>query len=699
MSIAKPSYEGRTIYRVTEFDLLSIPKSENKIYACTDSRRLYEDISNVERKVLDVSQIDTEIDREYNFRPTNGVYYYVWETNELWLYHYGWELIIGDRSDLEKNQYVYSSGGLGYVNKGGCCESDKNGILGDGSVVVRDSNRLIKGKLYIDETDNDLIISSFLGGGIKILPSGSADENGSLIIEDGVLNYQGDSWFNGSLRTTNDMTVVKDSGQYKVYTEEDFTVGEWEFDGNDVIRKLNVLPQPLDLNVKKLQGYVPDDFAKAVHTHVASDITDLEKFVRNSRHRALTSGLQNKGITVSYDKDKDEFTFVPDTFIVSLNGGVSGFGTVRNLNDVTITTTVDPLKHHHSYKELTDISEIINKFDNYVLNSKTATIATPNRLLYLDGSGNLPADITGNSATATKWQTKRLLKLINGVSGQVFIDGTADATIDVTVDPAKHEHEQYFLKKNVGVVVPSLENGKINRSFLYDEIAYAVNYAGTFNPANGFPSTNGLLKGAYYVASSNGIISGVPYISGDIVIYNGSTWNVIHSSGLVQSVNNQTGNVTINADSINAITNDKLYDPANPSAGKIITTVYDKASGNYYPNIESRPVTETQYAQYLTNPIKIKFVGNYVTSDVIDIVAAKPEEGFTANELQVIVNNSEHAKKSDFLSNPIKIKFAGDLSSEVIDLNLSDTTSINQLAVKVVSSSGGGTSIDDGVIS
>lgn len=610
MPIISSSYEGRKIYRVTEFDLLSIPKSENKIYACTDSRRLYEDISNVERKVLAVGQIDTEIDRIYTFKPSNGAYYYVWETNELWLYNYGWELIIGDRSQLDEDTYVYQTGGIDYVNKsGGCCGNDNNGILGDGSVVVRDSNRLIKGKLYIDATDNDLVISSYLGGGLKLLPSGSMDEKGSLIIEDGTLNYYGDAWINGSLYTVEDITVVKSSGQYKVYTEEDFTVGEWEFDGNDVIEKLNKLPQPIDLNVKMFDGHTSDYYAKAEHTHLSEDITDLEEFVRDSREKALTSGLQNQGITVDYDRESDIYTFVPDSFIISLTNGVSGAASVRNLQDVSIDVTVDPLKHIHNISEIDGAQE---KFDQYVLVSDTAEVATPNRLLYLDGSGNLPTSITGNSATTDKWKTSRLIQLINGVTGQVMMDGSSDVEIDVTVDPSKHEHSQYFLASNVGIEVPSLTDGKIPKIFLDDQSAYPVTYIGEFDPGSGLPTTTGIYKGYSYIASTNGTISGEPYFEGDWVIYDGNNWRVIHAGGLVHSVNGLTGDITLDPETF---LGDLLFDPESPQAGKIPQTVYDEELGDYYINVNSRPVDTAKYAQYLLNPIKIQFAGD-VSSDV-----------------------------------------------------------------------------------
>lgn len=637
MAQMKASYEGRTIYRVSEFDLLSIPKVIGNLYACTDSRRMYEDISATERRVMAVQMIATEIDRQYNLKPTNATYYYVWETNELWLYNYGWELIIGTKTGEGNNQYVASTG-IEYLPNSGCCNPDNNGIMGDGSVVVRDSNRVIKGKIYIDAENNELVFSSFLGGGLRFLPSGSVDENGTLDIKNGVLNYYGNAWIRGSLFTTNDIYVVKESGQYKVYTEEDFSIGDWEFDGNDVIEKLNKLPQPINLDVIKFDGHTSDYYARAEHTHISSDITDLEKFVKDSRYSALMTGMHDKGIQVEYDQKTDTYKFVPNSFLINIIGGADGFATVRNLGDTTIEVTVDPNEHHHNLVDMLDWEEFKKDYDLKMYTSafeeQVTRTAEPDKLLYLDGSGNLPANITGNSASTDKLKVQRLIQLSDGVTGQAMFDGSSDIDIAVTVDPKKHKHEEYLLISQIGTKVPPLnDNLKIDSIYLDDSMINCVQYQGTFDPTAGFPSSN-LSKGKYWVASKDGVISGEQYFAGDWVVYNGSSWDSIHSKGMVHSVNNQTGDITINADTLNVLSKDLLFNPDAPEANKIVTTIYDESTGNYYTNVDPKPTDTAKYAYFLLNPIRIKFTGDVESQEMY----LKLTEDDELNELPLTVN-------------------------------------------------------------
>lgn len=169
------------IYVLTEYDLLYTAKKSGTYYVCTDSKKMYKDISNQVRKIFNATMITTESERMYNIRPANGIYYYVWETNTLWIYNAGWVVVAGVKH--QSSGYYYNSAGdisptpdiVGGV-------LDNNGLLGDGSIVVRDINRIIKGKLYIDGTNNNLVISSFLGGGIQLLPNGKIDSKGSLMI-------------------------------------------------------------------------------------------------------------------------------------------------------------------------------------------------------------------------------------------------------------------------------------------------------------------------------------------------------------------------------------------------------------------------------------------------------------------------------------------------------------------------------------
>lgn len=174
------------IFKVKEYDLLATALSLGDYYFCTDSMILYKDTDSG-RHVTNAVIVSTEIDRLVNISPANGRMYYVFETNELWLYNAGWTILVGQVRT--SNGYYYTANNITTttdINE----VLDNNGLLGDGSVCIRDTNRIIKGKMYIDPSNNDLIISSFLGRGITLIPGGGVNENGALKIKS-ILTYDG----------------------------------------------------------------------------------------------------------------------------------------------------------------------------------------------------------------------------------------------------------------------------------------------------------------------------------------------------------------------------------------------------------------------------------------------------------------------------------------------------------------------------
>lgn len=174
------------ILKINEFDLNYLKNSPGTYYVCKDTNRVYRDTDN-KRERISVIFISTELNRVYNTRPVNGKLYYIWETNELWVFSSNkWEILIGNTRT--SSGYYYTSN---YSLEGTQDSTviDNNGLLKDGSVVVRDDNRIIKGKLFIDKTNNNLVISSFLGGGIRLLPNGNVDSPGSLLINPNTTMY------------------------------------------------------------------------------------------------------------------------------------------------------------------------------------------------------------------------------------------------------------------------------------------------------------------------------------------------------------------------------------------------------------------------------------------------------------------------------------------------------------------------------
>lgn len=612
------SAKDRTIYRITEFDLLRQPVTKGNMYYCTDSRRVYEDINSLPngRRVFACTVVATEQERLYTVRPMNGTYYYIYETNSLFLYNGGWNVVIGSEVYNKFNINYEVPTGMSYVQ----CTVDGNGLLGDGSVVVRDANKLIKGKAYIDATDNTLVITSFLGGGIRLLPSGAVDEKGSLSIKDGQFRFYGDQFQVAATIVSNtDMYVQKEKSdgehRYKVYTEEDFIVGEWEFDGYDVVDKLNRIEQPLNLDVKKFDGHTSDYYSKVGHKHVSSDITDLVQFIKDNRYHALMSE-QPQGLSITYNANDPVgiYKFSVNSFTLSFIGGATGYGTVNSLTDTEISLTVDPNKHKHKATDLTDWNSWIDNFDKKYMsinsfNEEVVSVAKPNKILRLNKDARLPADVTGNAGSASKWQFSRNIVFTGGVTASFSLDGSRDLTVPVVVDPNGHTHSQYVKYADVGVSVAPLINNVVPLQNLPSEVKGCVKYIGTFTPSdNKVPSSNPTI-GNYWISTSNGTVGGLSVYKGDMIIYEGS-WRVIRTNGLVLSVNNKVGNVVLNIQDVIDADPTKVYDPNNPQEGKVVLTEYDEDSERYILN------TTTKYANRLSHPFKIQFINDGVTSNM-----------------------------------------------------------------------------------
>ncbi len=176
------------VIRLTEYDLLRTAKTPGNYYATTDGRKLYRDESSTVRTLVDAVQIPTEKQRLYDsFQKIYGKLYYVWESSVLYIWNNRWEVLKGNPDYPSAFQYIdgeiYDVGDMTSDVKG-------NGILGDGSVVIRDVNRIIKAKLYIDETNDNLVIASFLGGGIKVLPNGNMENTGALYLNPTTIGEQ-----------------------------------------------------------------------------------------------------------------------------------------------------------------------------------------------------------------------------------------------------------------------------------------------------------------------------------------------------------------------------------------------------------------------------------------------------------------------------------------------------------------------------
>lgn len=449
------------IYRMTEFDVLRTAIKEGNMYICTDSLQMYYDESAVKRSKYAYTGIKTINDLMYNTTPNYGTSYYCWEDNSLWLWLNKWITLWSDTN--YPSAYIYTTypttenpGNLNSVyNINNVL--DNNGLLQDGSVVIRDGHRIIKGKLFVNEENDNLTFSSFLGGGIRLLPNGEIDTNGELFIGD-----EGNSFLRSSLSLMNNEGYIdysehpeldtnpykNDSHKYKVYHEGNLdTSAILEMTPEQVYQKLQdkSLPDPLDLSVSMISGKTIDDISLVGHTHLATDITNFNEEARNQASieiRNVLTSLTGEGITVT-TLGSNNYRLSANDFTLTFGGGVTGSGVINHLSDTTINVAVDPTRHiHENYvTRMDDLQTQINainamdKNDYYTISQidsllsdvKGTTTPTSGKPLLVDDNGNLP----GNATSSDKLSHDRTITFQGDITGRLVTDFSADSIVQL----------------------------------------------------------------------------------------------------------------------------------------------------------------------------------------------------------------------------------------------------------------------------
>lgn len=168
-----------TIKRCNQYDLFNIDASIGQIYFCTDTKVLFKDYGTTKesRERFNANILYTEDERLKDIRPVIGKYYYVEESNCLYFFDTRWQLKIGDNSKYNSysldNNYLSPviNEDISITNKYGDKIIDNNGLLGNGAVCIRDTNRIIKGVMSVNDSTQELKISSYLNNGLLFIPN------------------------------------------------------------------------------------------------------------------------------------------------------------------------------------------------------------------------------------------------------------------------------------------------------------------------------------------------------------------------------------------------------------------------------------------------------------------------------------------------------------------------------------------------
>lgn len=463
------------IFKLSSFDLLRTKVKLGNMYMCTDTQVLWYDggITANDRKVFSYISVRTVNELLYQLTPALGKNYYVWEDNSLWYWNNKWICMYSETT--YPSGYVYddiptttSPQGLNPIYRYDMpnMPADDNGLLKDGSVVIRDRNRLIKGKIYIADDNDNMTISSFLGGGLRFLPNGKRDSNGELyidseLLEDGTVKHYGT--LRAEFRTLNNEMYVDYSEQpdidnndypnsahkYKVFHEGNLDVSAIKImTPKQIYDKLaskdDELPNVFDFNVALLEGHNSNYFANAVHTHNANDIDGLYNLVQTqagTATKAIFNGMVGRGITGEYNTAREQLTLSANDFLLSLSGGVTGSATVSALSNTNIEVTVDPSKHAHINYEntMTSLQNQINAIsfdintvytrdvvDRMIADITPTSTPTSGKPLLVNSNNILPA----TSAMAKQLDHNITLNLTGPVTGSVTFTGIEN-TLDI----------------------------------------------------------------------------------------------------------------------------------------------------------------------------------------------------------------------------------------------------------------------------
>lgn len=199
-----------------------IQKVYGQIFYATDEGRMYLDtIDGARLPDLSITVLQTESER-LNINPSNfdGDRFYVVETNVLFRCISGSWTIERGRIEREVAQTYYPNGQLVRIYSD---DVSGNGILGDGSVVVRDENRTISGILSSDSFS--LNVASLAGNQINLNPSSNHQGSGSLVLNANLFENEDNNnsaLYNGDLYvfgTINKVSPAKWDSRYRVLSK------------------------------------------------------------------------------------------------------------------------------------------------------------------------------------------------------------------------------------------------------------------------------------------------------------------------------------------------------------------------------------------------------------------------------------------------------------------------------------------------
>ena len=175
-----------------------------------------------------------------------------------------------------------------------------------------------------------------------------------------------------------------------------------------------------EINDTPLVSELVEPYVPSVYDHLHSNKVELDKIgevggelgYNGVKVNAGTAERLKNGVNITIGSSTKVFYGDnPITFTIS------GIGAAPSTHTHTKSQITD-FAHTHAISDVTNLQNTLNEKVNV---SEVVTTATANKILKLDSNAALPANVTGNAATATRLQTART---INGTS----FDGSGSIT-------------------------------------------------------------------------------------------------------------------------------------------------------------------------------------------------------------------------------------------------------------------------------
>lgn len=312
-------YNPSIILKCLSTQATYITKKYGQMFYFTDYGQVYVDTQNKGRILAsDIYVLQYERERN-NYIPNNKstmatepdaltpdqqllnyIYVYVVETNCLYTYQYSsktWQTIYGKYGMTTVAQTYNPEGEAVIVNAD---DVTTNGILNDGSVVIRDGNKMICGLAKSD--GYTLIIQSLIGGQINLEPSSTAQGRGCLQLnsENYDTNLNNNLIVFGDIKTTNKENWLK---QYRLVTQDVQIISHTVVKTGSTVKAGSIL------------GSTKYD----VDTKLPSDITTETGLIITGSKLYINSVVNNETLKPPYlfDLDNGDIQITPKVFTVT----------------------------------------------------------------------------------------------------------------------------------------------------------------------------------------------------------------------------------------------------------------------------------------------------------------------------------------------------------------------------------------------